>query len=116
MSAVSYAEFSESLREPGTVDLSPTAIAGVMGLQQQELAKLAGVHRNTLRLHPDSPPELKRLGAPRLVYVSCNASTMARDLGRLGEAYRLEGVVPVDLFPHTPHIECVAALSARAAC
>lgn len=55
MSAVSYAEFSESLREPGTADLSPSAVAEVLGLQQQELAKLAGVHRNTLRLHPDSP-------------------------------------------------------------
>lgn len=55
MSAVSHAELSESLREPGTVDLSPTAVAGVLGLQQQELARIAGVHRNTLRLHPDSP-------------------------------------------------------------
>lgn len=55
MSAVSHAELSESLREPGTVDLSPTAVAEVLGLQQQELARIAGVHRNTLRLHPDSP-------------------------------------------------------------
>nr|WP_180166591.1 DNA-binding protein [Stenotrophomonas sp. SbOxS2]NYT99443.1 DNA-binding protein [Stenotrophomonas sp. SbOxS2] len=55
MSAVSYAEFSESLREPGTTDLSPTAIGEVLGLGQQELAQLAGVHRNTMRLHPDSP-------------------------------------------------------------
>lgn len=55
MAAVSYADLSESLREPGTADLSPTAVADVLGLQQQDLAKLAGVHRNTLRLHPDSP-------------------------------------------------------------
>lgn len=55
MSAVTITELSESLREPGTADLSPAAVAGVLGLQQQELARLAGVHRNTLRLHPDSP-------------------------------------------------------------
>lgn len=55
MSAVTLVELSESLREPGTADLSPTAVADVLGLQQQELARLAGVHRNTLRLHPDSP-------------------------------------------------------------
>lgn len=64
-------------------------------------------------LHPDSLPILARLGAHRLVYVSCNASTMARDLGRLEQTHILEGVTPVDLFPHTPHIECVAALKAR---
>ncbi|MBB4730504.1 DNA-binding protein [Xanthomonas arboricola] len=55
MSAVSYAELSESLREPGKTDLSPVAVAEVLGLQQQELAQLAGVHRNTMRLHPESP-------------------------------------------------------------
>ena len=64
-------------------------------------------------LHPDSAQALTRLGAPRMVYVSCNASTMARDLGRLAQAYHVEQVTPVDLFPHTPHIECVAELRAR---
>lgn len=54
MSAVSYLELSESLREPGTSDLSPTAIASLLDMPQQELAQLAGVHRNTLRLHPES--------------------------------------------------------------
>lgn len=55
MSAVSYMELSESLREPGKTDLSPAAVSEVLGLQQQELAQLAGVHRNTLRLHPETP-------------------------------------------------------------
>jgi 23S rRNA (uracil1939-C5)-methyltransferase len=54
-----------------------------------------------------------RLGAPRLVYVSCNPTTLASDVKELtGEyGYRLERARPVDMFPHTPHIETVALLS-----
>jgi 23S rRNA (uracil1939-C5)-methyltransferase len=50
-------------------------------------------------------------GAPRIVYVSCNPTTLAPNAAQLGEAgYRLLRVRPVDMFPHTPHIECVALL------
>jgi 23S rRNA (uracil1939-C5)-methyltransferase len=49
--------------------------------------------------------------APRIVYVSCNPTTLAPDAAQLTEAgYRLRRVRPVDMFPHTPHIECVALL------
>jgi 23S rRNA (uracil1939-C5)-methyltransferase len=58
---------------------------------------------------------LKRLGevaAPRVVYVSCNPTTLAGDLKRLRDDYGYELVRarPVDMFPHTPHVECVALL------
>ncbi len=45
----------ESAREPGTSRFSVSGIADILGLQQQDLAELAGVHRNTLRTHPESP-------------------------------------------------------------
>jgi 23S rRNA (uracil1939-C5)-methyltransferase len=65
-------------------------------------------------LHAHAVKRLLDSGAPRIVYVSCNPSTLGRDLALLcGERYRLDWVRPVDMFPHTAHIECVAALSRR---
>jgi 23S rRNA (uracil1939-C5)-methyltransferase len=61
--------------------------------------------------HPKALHALMTLGARRIVYVSCNPTTLARDLGELVRGgYRLEWVQPVDMFPHTPHIEAVARL------
>ena len=55
---------------------------------------------------------LGRIGAPRLVYVSCNPTTLAGDSKVLREEYGYEllRVTPLDMFPHTPHVECVALL------
>jgi 23S rRNA (uracil1939-C5)-methyltransferase len=61
--------------------------------------------------HPKALGTLAALGPARIVYVSCNPSTLARDVGDLvRRGYRLEWVQPVDMFPQTPHIEAVASL------
>jgi 23S rRNA (uracil1939-C5)-methyltransferase len=62
--------------------------------------------------HPKALSALAALAPQRIVYVSCNPSTLARDVGDLiRQGYRLEWVQPVDMFPQTPHIEAVARLS-----
>jgi 23S rRNA (uracil1939-C5)-methyltransferase len=61
--------------------------------------------------HPKALHALIRLAPSRIVYVSCNPSTLARDVAELVRGgYRLRWVQPVDMFPHTPHIEAVARL------
>jgi 23S rRNA (uracil1939-C5)-methyltransferase len=60
--------------------------------------------------HPKVIAQLVSMGPRRIVYVSCNPSTMARDLGLLANHYEITEVQPVDMFPHTFHIEAVARL------
>jgi 23S rRNA (uracil1939-C5)-methyltransferase len=64
-------------------------------------------------MHKDVVKQVLELGAGRMVYVSCNPATMARDLQMMRDSYRLDEVQPVDMFPHTYHVEAVAKLMRR---
>jgi len=66
----------------------------------------AGLHRRVV-------DRIGEVGAPLIVYVSCNPSTMAPNVAQFVTqyGYRLERVTPVDMFPHTPHVECVGVLT-----
>lgn len=64
-------------------------------------------------MHEKLVNKLLEMAAPKIVYVSCNTATQARDLGLLSEKYQIEKIQPVDMFPHTHHIECVVLLKLR---
>lgn len=64
-------------------------------------------------MHPQVVEMLLQLESPKIVYVSCNPATQARDLHLLSEKYHVLKVQPVDMFPHTDHIESVALLQLR---
>jgi 23S rRNA (uracil1939-C5)-methyltransferase len=67
----------------------------------------AGMHEKLVR-------KLLAMEAPIIVYVSCNPATQARDLALLDEKYMVTKIQPVDMFPHTLHIENVVQLKKRA--
>ena len=64
-------------------------------------------------MHPDVVKTILRAAPLRIVYVSCNPATQARDLQDLDTDYQVTAVQPVDMFPHTPHVENVVLLSRR---
>jgi 23S rRNA (uracil1939-C5)-methyltransferase len=64
-------------------------------------------------MHDKLVNKLLEIAAPKIVYVSCNTATQARDIGLLSEKYSVEKIQPVDMFPHTHHIECVVLLKLK---
>ena len=64
-------------------------------------------------MHPDVVKTIMNAAPQRIVYVSCNPATQARDLQMLDADYRVAEVQPVDMFPHTPHVENVVLLIRR---
>lgn len=65
-------------------------------------------------LHPKVVRQIGDLAPERFIYISCNPHSQAKDLSYLTDTYEVEQVQPVDLFPHTHHIESVAQLKLRA--
>ena len=66
----------------------------------------AGMHEDVVHVILNAEPS-------RIVYVSCNPAKQARDIAMLDEKYRVEEIQPVDMFPHTHHVENVVALTLK---
>ena len=64
-------------------------------------------------MHEKLVQQILKMRAPKVVYVSCNPATQARDLQLLDSAYHVTRLQPVDMFPHTHHIENVALLELK---
>ncbi|HOP44170.1 MAG TPA: methyltransferase domain-containing protein, partial [Flavobacteriales bacterium] len=64
-------------------------------------------------MHEDVVRRIRELAPERIVYVSCNPATQARDLALLKDLYTVDHVQPVDMFPHTYHVENVVRLIKR---
>ena len=64
-------------------------------------------------MHGKLIAKLLEIAAPKIVYVSCNVATQARDINFLSEKYSVEKIQPLDMFPHTHHIECVVLLKLK---
>lgn len=64
-------------------------------------------------MHEKLVNKLLEIAAPTIVYVSCNTATQARDIALMDEKYSVEKIQPVDMFPHTHHIECVVLLKLK---
>lgn len=61
-------------------------------------------------MSPKIIPGIKAAAPAKIVYVSCDPATLARDIAALAPKYQLKAIRAVDMFPHTPHVECVALL------
>ncbi len=64
-------------------------------------------------MHPKVVDQIILTGAPKVVYVSCNPATQARDIAQMNDTYQVTAIQPVDMFPHTHHVENVVLLEKR---
>ena len=64
-------------------------------------------------MHPKVVEQILKLSPNRIVYVSCNSATQARDLALMKDFYRVEKILPVDMFPQTHHVENIALLTKK---
>jgi 23S rRNA (uracil1939-C5)-methyltransferase len=102
--------------------IAPERVTPIAGRVEDAIQRLAGTRWDAVILDPPrdgcAPGVLsavfEQIAPPRAVYVSCNPEVLARDLRAiLGSGYRVDRLQPVDMFPHTGHIETVVTLSRR---
>lgn len=110
-SAVADARASAAMNSATNVTATEGVVERMLGMlrRQHNRADIALVDPPRAGCHPRALEEIKQLAPRTLVYISCDPSTLARDLQHFcANGYRLVSVQPVDMFPFTSHIECVA--------
>ena len=110
-SAVADARASASLNSVSNITVTEGVLERALGalLKQRERVDIALVDPPRAGCHPRALTEIKQLAPRCLVYISCDPSTLARDLQLIcADGYRLTTVQPIDMFPFTSHIESVA--------
>lgn len=110
-SAVADARASATLNDITNVTVTEGVLERTLGVarRQRQRVDIALVDPPRSGCHPRALNEIKLLAPRTLVYISCDPSTLARDLHLFcSDSYRLVSVQPVDMFPFTAHIECVA--------
>ena len=96
-----------------------TVIEGLVEQVLGEAIRVHGVPRVMVidppraGMHPSVLPVLKQDGAEKIVYVSCNPATQAKDIRELQETYSIADIQPVDMFPQTRHVESIVVLNRR---
>lgn len=110
-SAVADARASAAMNGVTNVTATEGVVERMLGMlrKQHSRTDIALVDPPRAGCHPRALAEIKQLAPRTLVYISCDPSTLARDLQHFCvDGYRLVSVQPVDMFPFTSHIECVA--------
>ena len=82
-------------------------------LAQHPKADVLITHPPRDGMHPKVVEQILKLSPNRIVYVSCNSATQARDLALMKDFYKVEKILPVDMFPQTHHVENIALLTKK---
>jgi 23S rRNA (uracil1939-C5)-methyltransferase len=111
--AISDAKLNAELNEIKTADFRVGKVEKLLpGILKEGPVEAAVVDPPRRGCEPEVLSALAEARIPRLVYVSCNPSSLARDLAVLAKrGYQLREIQPIDMFPHTSHVECVVLMS-----
>ena len=114
--AIDFARLNASDNGVANADFFAGQVEDVLNehfMQQHEPFDVIVTDPPRMGMHPRAVKLLGELSAPKIVYISCNPATQARDIEMLADQYTVKRVQPVDMFPHTDHVENVLLLEKR---
>ena len=112
--AIEDAKFNAKMNDISNVQFYASDLKGFFNLNKSNIEKPNTIIIDPPRpgLHPEVVQDIIKLSPFKIVYVSCNPSTQARDVKLFNESgYKIDDIQPIDMFPHTPHIESIVTLN-----